>query len=103
MRNLKVFGIKSIPVNGTVVNTFNVSIKPNVRFKELAVKNGITVIEKTRQFKNKGIVRLDEYTFTSLDNKLFNDKVDILGNILYNNAKQRFDEKHCWHNKSVIY
>ena len=103
MNHIKVFRIKSICINGTNINTFNVSLKCNAKFSDLASKAGITVITKERMTKKQGIVKMDNYSYTTMNMSDFNNKVDVLSNILFHNAQNKVNERYNWCNKKPIY
>ena len=102
MKNLSLFGIKSVVINGTPLRTFRVDMRCNDTFSELAKKEGITVIRKERITK-KGITsNVDVYTYTSMDMDDFDKKTSVLGNILFNNAQNNLKLKYDWCNKMPI-
>lgn len=103
MNHIKVFGIKTICINGTNVNTFNISLKCNQKFRDLASKQGIVVSQKERMTKKQGVVKMDNYSYTTMSMSDFNNKVEILGNILFHNAQNKVNEKYDWCNKKPIY
>jgi hypothetical protein len=74
---MKVFGIKQIKVNNTIIHTYNVMIKSTEQNMKLVKTSGL-------DFNNAYTRQGDkiQLTFTSMNASDFEDKVYMLGHLL---------------------
>ncbi len=86
---MKIFGIKSIVVNGTVINTFNVMIKSTEANSKLVKASGLDF----NGYAGRNGDRI-QITYTSLNHKDFDDKVNILGHLLRSVALNNLNTKY---------
>ena len=85
----KIFGIKSININGTIINTFNVMIKSTEANAKLVKASGLDF----NGYAGRNGDRI-QITYTSLSHKDFNDKVNILGHLLRSVALNNLNTKY---------
>ena len=88
---MKLFGIKTIKINGCHINTFSVSIKQNAVNTALAKYSGLGYIDNSGRKGDK-----IEFNYTSIDVVQFNAKVQKLGELLKKVAQANLDAKYRW-------
>ena len=88
---MKIFGIKSIIVNHTVIHTYNVMINKTEENVRLAKTSGL---DFSNAYTRKG--EKIQLTFTSTSVKEFDDKVHMLGHLLRAVALNNLNKKYNW-------
>lgn len=88
---MKIFGIKSIIVNHTVIHTYNVMINKTEDNARLAKTSGL---DFNTAYTRKG--ERIQLTFTSTSGKEFDDKVYMLGHLLRAVALNNLNKKYNW-------
>jgi hypothetical protein len=88
---MKIFGIKSIIVNHTVIHTYNVMINKTEENARLAKTSGLD-FNTAYTIKGERI----QLTFTSISVKEFDDKVHMLGHLLRAVALNNLNKKYNW-------
>jgi hypothetical protein len=87
---MKIFGIKAIVINDTIVHTYNIMVKKSHDNMTIINQHGLKAITAGN---NGDRLKL---TFTSLDVKEFNAEVNKLGKILKEIAQSNLDIKYNW-------
>ncbi len=90
---MKIFGIKYIVINNTVIHTYNVMVSNNNDNLNIIKKSGLNY--STNAGRNSNRIQL---THTCTNLKDFDKKVSILGKTLKEIAKINLDKKYNWTN-----
>jgi hypothetical protein len=88
---VKIFGIKSIIVNSTIIHTYNVMINKTEENERLAKVSGL---DFNNAYTRKG--EKIQLTFTSTSVREFDDKVHMLGHLLRAVALNNLNKKYNW-------
>lgn len=88
---MKLFGIKSIIINGTVIHTYNVMINKTEENLKLVLTSKL---EFNNAYTRKG--ERIQLTFTSTSIREFDDKVHMLGHLLRAVALNNLNKKYSW-------
>jgi hypothetical protein len=94
MSKINTYGIKTININGTIVNTYNVSVKNTLYNKELLEKEGIN-----HEITNGKHSQKLKMTFTSTDVMEFTRQTYRLGKALENIALNNLTNKYSWYDR----
>jgi hypothetical protein len=94
MNKINTYGIKTININGTIVNTYNVSVKNTPYNKELLKKEGIN--HEITDGKHSQKLKM---TFTSTDVTDFRRETYRLGKALENIALNNLANKYSWYDR----
>jgi hypothetical protein len=104
MRQFRVFGIKSIDINGTAVHTCNVRVANTFENNHICSKFATSLnhrIISTMAGKRTGYrreVSMIEFKLTTTDYEKFQSYTQRLGEVLRMFAQQRLNEKYAWIN-----
>ena len=86
---MKLFGIKTIIINGTIIHTYNVRIKNTEQNVKLVITSGLDYSNvDTRQGERI------QLTFTSISVREFDDKVNMLGHLCRAVALNNLNSKY---------
>ena len=97
-KRLKVFGIRTLEINGFEIHTCNIKINSNydnlktVRESGIGFKEVIVPSKKGISY-NKSMLLM---TYTTNDAAKFNNYTDILGKVLKKVAQTNLDQKYFW-------
>jgi hypothetical protein len=87
---MKVFGIRSIRINDTVIHTYNVMVKKSHANMTIIIDHGLKAVEAGRSNNRLKL------TFTSLDIEEFSVETNKLGKVLKEIAQVNLDNKYHW-------
>jgi hypothetical protein len=87
---MKLFGIKSIVINGSVLHTYNIMVKNSSINLDIINQNGL---KSSIAGRHENRLKL---TFTTLDFEKFDVETRKLGKVLKQIAQANLDAKYHW-------